>query len=207
MSATATRVSLGQAQVVCTNLLHLIASYTERYTVCGSVRRREPDVGDLDIIAVPQAVPIAGLFEELSMVEMMDALNWRLDELCGQQVIRQWRNTKNQPCWGPKLKRFIFEGMDVQVQSVDADCFGLWSVVRTGPAGYSHAFVTPRSQQVVVKRSRNGTVVRRPGLLPSGFEIKGGFRLFRSGGFVPTPEEADVYEVLGMKYVEPWERR
>lgn len=80
-------------------------------------------------------------------------------------------------------------------------------LIRTGPADYTHAFVTPRSQTALLRDKDGHVVGTRPGTLPPGFEIKDGFRLYRAGGLVPTPNERDVYDALDLPYVDAWRRR
>jgi hypothetical protein len=85
----------------------------------------------------------------------------------------------------------------------------MWVLIRTGPANYVHAFVTPRGQKAWI-RDREGNVTGyRPGMLPPGFSIPkdSGFQLHRAHQFVPRPTEASVYEALGRPYLPPEHRR
>lgn len=66
--------------------------------------------------------------------------------------------------------------------------WGAWLLIRTGPAAFNKAIVTPTWQG---------------GLLPSGFEWKDGFKLHRFGGRVDTPTEESVFEALGLEYKAP----
>ena len=204
--STGTRVIRSEAVAIARELVGLLDPVCERLILAGSLRRQLATIGDLDLVCVPKVEAMRDMFGEL-MSTGVDLLASTLDELCGAQVIRQRRDAAGRTCWGPRSKRGIFRDLPIDVTSCDADTFGLQVVIRTGPSAYAHAFVTPRSQTAVL-RDREGSVVgKRPGMLPSGFEIKDGFRLYRFGGVVPTPTERDVYDVLGLPYAEPWDRR
>ena len=198
--------TLAVAERVALELVELLADSCVRVEIAGSIRRRRPTVYDIDVVAVPRVVTMRDMFGDLTSTGV-DVLGATLDELCGAQTIVQWRGKNQQTCWGPRLKRGAYRGIDVQIQSYEPDNFGLALLIRTGPSAYSHVFVTPRSETAVL-RDRDGVVVgKRPGLLPPGFSIERGFRLYRAGAAIPTPEERDVYDALSMRYLDPTARR
>jgi DNA polymerase/3'-5' exonuclease PolX len=186
-------------------LVELLDPVCERLALAGSLRRKLATIGDLDLVCVPRFAPMRDLFGET--FAGLDLLACKLDDLCGEQVIRQRRDAAGRICWGPRYKRGIFRDLPIDVTSCDAESFGLHVLIRTGPSAYAHQFVTPRSQTAVLRDRSCATVGTRPGLLPPGFEIKDGFRLYRAGAVVATPNERDVYDALDLPYVEPWERR
>lgn len=212
MSATSgpppasTRVPRSEAIELAQELVTLLDPMCSRIVAAGSIRRQLATVGDIDLVCIPRIEPMLDMFGEATG-NGIDLLGAQLDNLCGEQVIRQRRDARGRTSWGPRNKRGIYRDLPVDITECEADTFGLHVLIRTGPAAYAHAFVTP-VRMTAILRDRDGTVVgERPGLLPSGFEIKDGFRLYRHGGFVPTPDERDVYDLLGMAYVEPWSRR
>jgi DNA polymerase/3'-5' exonuclease PolX len=206
MSETTTRISRSEAVAIAHELVDLLGPYCERLVVAGSLRRRAVSIGDIDVVAVPKVELLRDMFGEDTPTGL-DLLDAALDRLCGEQVVRQRRDRNNRPCWGPRLKRGIFRGVAVDICATEADHFGLLVLIRTGPSAYSHAFVTPRSQTAILRDRDGKPVGKRPGLLPPGFEIRDGFRLYRAGALVPTPDERTLYDALGLPYLEPWERR
>jgi DNA polymerase/3'-5' exonuclease PolX len=202
------RLPLAEASTIAEELVTLLEPATERLTVCGSIRRRAQTVGDIDLVTIAKWSPVKGLFGDAD--GSVNDLNFLLDELCGQQVIHQARKSNGHLAgWGPTSRKFTFRGLQVQCQQAEPDTFGMWVLIRTGPAYYVHAFVTPRGQKAWI-RDREGNVTGyRPGMLPPGFSIPkdSGFRLHRAHQFVPTPTEASVYEALGRPYLPPEHRR
>lgn len=211
MSSVATRLPLDEAVVIADELVGLLDDVCEQVTVCGSIRRLRASIGDIDLITVPRTVPLLDMFGPTDGT--LNLLNFRLDELCGQQVIHQARRADGAIAgWGPRLRKFTFKGVNVQCQSAPADSLGMWVLIRTGPAAYVHAFVTPRGSRAVIRDSNGSMLAHRDGVLPAGFTVErdpdlGGFRLHRAHLFVETPTEASVYAALNIPYIEPWERR
>jgi DNA polymerase/3'-5' exonuclease PolX len=206
MSTAATRVLRSEAIEMAQELVTLLDPMCERIVAAGSIRRQLATVGDIDLVAIPRIEPMLDMFGEATGTGI-DLLGATLDNLCGEQVIRQRRDARGRTSWGKLHKRGVYRDLPVDITECDADTFGLHLLIRTGPAAYCHAFVTPRSQTAVLRDRDGNRVGERPGMLPPGFEIRNGFRLYRYGGLVPTPAERDVYDVLGLPHVEPWNRR
>lgn len=185
-----TRLPLAEASEIAEDLVALLLPSCERLEVCGSIRRQAPTVGDIDIVAIPRGEPIEDMFGETSA--LADVLSHTLNELCGQQVIRQARRADGAvQGWGPRLKHAVYQGLKVQVQSVDPECLGMWMVVRTGPEQFSKWIVTARSAG---------------GGRPPGIEVRDGFRLYRHGGLVTNPDEQSVFDTYGLAYIPATDR-
>ena len=169
----------------------MLAPACHRIEVAGSIRRRAIEVGDIDLVCEPKTRPLLDLFGEPTG-ETIDELHSLLSRMAEDGVVRKRLDKNGRASWGKRLKRAIYRGTSVDVQSVtDSDAWGFWLLVRTGPSTLNKALVTPRHQG---------------GLLPAGFEIRDGFKLFRAGGRVPTPTEEDVFRELGLPYLEPCDR-
>ncbi|HXJ30605.1 MAG TPA: hypothetical protein VNG35_08200, partial [Gemmatimonadales bacterium] len=109
MSQAVERVPLAVARELADELVDLIGSSCEQLHVCGSIRRQAPTVGDIDLVAVPMLAPLTDLFGATD--GHVSVLNHRLDNLCGEQVIRQARRPDGGIAgWGQKLRKFIFHG-------------------------------------------------------------------------------------------------
>jgi DNA polymerase/3'-5' exonuclease PolX len=91
---------------------------------------------------------------------------------------------------GSKMKQFDFEGMPVDLFAQTAETWGINVTLRTGCAAFSQWLVTER---------------RKGGALPTGMQMRDA-RLYWLGTVIDTPEEVEVFEALGLDWIEPEER-
>lgn len=160
--------------------------FCQRIEVAGSVRRCKPDgIKDIEFVCIANPVrlefgkpPLAPLYQYL-------------DNLRGQGEIMPRRNKRGNPiAWGMKERAMVWKGIPVDVFITDPERWGVRFLLATGPAEWNHRLVTPALYG---------------GLLPAGWTFRDG-RIW-NGASVPTPEEADVFRVLGLQWLEPWERK
>ena len=203
MSAAATRIASKDAAAVAKRFLSLVEGTTERIAVAGSLRRRLPMCGDVEIVAIPKISEVETVTTELleDRVETaeVDNLHEALNVLLATGAVqKKLLGAKGVTRWGPKAKALVFEGVPFDVYATDPEIWGWTLVLRTGPAEFT---------KQLVQRRGDKTVDRRPGLLPDGLYFEGGIRSRLSGLLIPTPEEEDVFRVLGIDYRDPWLRR
>ena len=195
-----TRIPLAEAEGLAAEVVALLAPYCERIEVAGSIRRRRPDVGDIEIVCVPKREV---LFEtrEFAMfgpergthTVWEDCLDRQCKELLQQGVFTPRRDVLGHAALGPKYKRLSYRGFGLDLFAVTEPAqFGVVFTIRTGPASFSQRLVTS---------TWSG------GLLPPAFQVKDGALWWRSSGeVVPTPEESDFFARIGVRYIEPHER-
>ena len=191
MSNTDTRWAWDFAKQQADDLVALLEPACRSILIAGSIRRLKPEIGDIDLVCVPRIEQEpGGLFGD--EISERDILHETCCDLVDQGVLQKRRDKNGRPSWGAHLKRAAFRGLNVDIQAVtDPTTLGAWIAIRTGPAEFNKAIVTPRHQG---------------GLLPSGMEWKDGFKLHRYGGRVETPNERSVFDALGLPYLEPSER-
>lgn len=198
MSGTTTRMPAREAEQVANRFLALIAGVCEQAVVAGSLRRMRPDVGDIEIVAVPQVVdrPV-GLFAEHT--EPFNLLDDLLGRMLQEEAIRKRSAGElGRLAWGPSYKRLSFEGYPFDLFTPEAARFGLILTIRTGPAAWSHQLVTPRGT-----KTRAG----RDGLMPPYLRVQDGWLTERtSGRRIPTPTEHDVFDHMQLRWLEPEDR-
>lgn len=204
------RIPLAEAQPIAERLVALLAPACERIEIAGSIRRRQPDIGDIEIVAVPKfAEPVQDIFG-MPAGEMANVLDVFCTGFRRAMILMDRPDKNGRPAWGPKFKRMVYGGIGIDLFSVIAPAqWGVIFAIRTGPADYSHQFVTA---QGVTFRDSAGCL--RAGLMPTGLHVHGG-ALYEDGvtdrldtqRVIPTPEEPDFFAAIGEPYREPWERR
>lgn len=110
------------AIVIANKTLQELAPYCERLEIAGSIRRKKPEVKDIEIVAIPKPYG-DGLFE---------------DGLAA--IVNQWDKVKGEMIYG-KVKytqRILPTGIKLDLFFAEPGNWGLIYAIRTGSANYSH---------------------------------------------------------------------
>ncbi|MCC6454465.1 MAG: hypothetical protein IT328_05940 [Caldilineaceae bacterium] len=179
MSATDKR-PYAQMLTIARGIVERLQPACHRIEIAGSLRRKRPLVGDIEIVAVP--ILHTNLFgEPLDTSEV--------DQLLSHLPITLHKN-------GAKYKQLSFFGSLGNVYTVDLFLQpdpATWAVnflLRTGSADFSHKMVTPKSQG---------------GYKPDGYLVRDA-RVWHNGAAIDTPEERAIFTLWGMDYIEPEDR-
>lgn len=189
---------------VAADVIEILKPGCVRIEVAGSIRRLASHVKDIEIVAVPDLKPLHARKPEFGKplpVQHKTSLD-RIVYDHGQDSEDDdypWQILKN----GPKYKRF-----HVKKSMIAVDLFlvtppaqwGVLSIIRTGPADFSHWMVTCKSLG---------------GALPDQYIVDDGVVGQRArgqnGGYIrigemPMPEEIDFFKLCGLEYIDPHER-
>lgn len=172
----------------------------ERLEIAGSLRRGRSFCKDGEIVCVPKMVPDpTALFDG----KPVSAVVLLLDRLLAEGAIEiRTKEDGSRLAWGERERCFTFQGVAIDVFScVGNDQWGLKFLLRTGPYEFSKWIVTSRFDGGAMPpgmRSYQGAIW--DGARKEGDKLIG-------GRMVPTPEEIDVFNVLGIDYIEPGERQ
>jgi len=120
-------MKLAKAKAIADRYVALLAPFCDRIKIAGSIRRKKPEVGDLEIVCIPTQVDTkAGLFET------------------GQEVhpgfvaaVEALEKVKGEPT-GKYTQRILPEGIKLDLFMAVPDNWGLIFAIRTGSAEYSH---------------------------------------------------------------------
>lgn len=158
-----------------------------RVEIAGSLRRQKPDIGDIEIVALP--VYDLDLFGETltTSAELSGALRVML--ACG---ILAWDEVVSRN--GDRYKRFVVPklgGMALDLFLAQQDNFGNVLAIRTGSADFSARLMTQRSQG---------------GLMPQGMRQRDGF-LWQDDRRLSCPTEEAFFAALGVSAVPAPEER
>ncbi len=190
MSTATERIPREKAIALAEELIDLLAPYCERLAIAGSLRRGSPDVGDIELVAIPRVEPVYDLLGDT--IGQRDVLHENVTlHADGGTFIRRL-DVNGRPRFGRKTKYLFFRGVPFDLFAAEPDNWGLIWLIRTGPGEFNKRLLTPWSQ--------GGDV------LPIGMRCEGGF-LWRGDQKLLTFEEPDVFEFLGIPYIEPKERR
>jgi DNA polymerase/3'-5' exonuclease PolX len=153
-----------------------IAPFCERVEIAGSLRRRKPEIGDIEIVAIAKTEPAFDIFG--NVVKSVSRLEQYLSD--------NFAAIKN----GPHYKQFPLDGIMVDLFITSPAQWGVIFAIRTGSADFSKWLVTWR---------RNG------GALPGNMFVREG-RLCLASGPLETPEEIDFFRAIGLDWIPPEER-
>lgn len=183
------RVPLATARLLAEEVIGLLSATAARIEIAGSIRREAMTVGDIELVLIPKfdQVP-SGLFGETTDVDLHYQ---RVQELLEQGLLTHRLDVNGRQACGRRYQRLSYEGLGLDLFCVHPPAqFGLIMAIRTGPAEFSKALVTKKFVG---------------GLLPYGMQVTDG-QIIDRGHPIETPEESDVFRVLGLDYIEPHDR-
>lgn len=108
-----------QALEIAKRVRDLLAPHCERCEIAGSLRRKKPEVKDIEIVAIAKPYE-TGLFESGIAT-----------------IVNQWQKVKGElPC--RYTQRILPEGIKLDLFFAETGNWGLIYAIRTGSAEYSH---------------------------------------------------------------------
>ncbi len=181
------KMDLSFAEDRAAELVEHLRPACHRVKIAGSIRRREPEVGDIEVVCIPK-VP-TNLLGEPDLSQPHDVAR-KLEEL----GIRPRRNSKGRRiAWGQRALIGELEDVPIDVFCVLPPAqWGALFAIRTGPADFSKWLVTRALSRGL--RCKDGRLVVENGGESDGSEI-------------PTPTEALFFSALGLDFIPPTERR
>jgi DNA polymerase/3'-5' exonuclease PolX len=178
------RIPIEAARAVADAAVHYLRPYCERIEIAGSIRRKKKTIGDIEIVAIPKVQRAPNLFGEPSGPEEM---------LIDQGIVDANR------CEWPWLRPEVMGSRywklhDTRMQNFQIDLFlvrppAQWGpilAIRTGSADFSRRLM-------VALRAR-------------GYRCEDGRVLDRKGEVIDCPEERDLFEAAGMRWIVPESR-
>lgn len=182
MSTTIQKRTSAQAVADAEAFRAMFSDCYERWTIAGSVRRRKPEVSDIEHVVIPKFADLegAGLFAQRTN------LLWRkLDEYVAAGVIGK-HVYANGFKWGDKFRGAEFRGFAHELYTTDADSWGAQLAIRTGPWEFSRHLVSEIKKHGM--RNDEGCV-------------------WRGEQRVAVASEEEYFALCGVAFVEPEARR
>ncbi len=208
MSTTTKRMEYAEALKIANRIAQELGPGVARIEVAGSVRRKQPHVGDIELLAIAQHRE--GMFPGQPLESLLDPVVKDLID-CGflGKPIRD----------GSKWKTLPIEqlGLNLDLFIVQPWTWGVMMAIRTGPEDYSRRLVTQRCKGGLLHDTcrvyegrvwKTTTTGEGPGVrcqmnvAPPGRDELLGWHLAQD-----TPEERDFFEFVQGGYIEPQRRR
>lgn len=171
-------MKLQKAKAIAEELVDLLKLACERVAIAGSIRRQKPDVGDIEILCIPR-------FDE-----GIDLLERTLGYFMLRQVFDYRRDKRGRITYGPKNNLLVHKpsGIGVDIFSTTEECWWVALAIRTGPKELNIA--------IAMAAQKQGWRLKAYG---AGFDTP--------SGVIRCESEQEVFELVGLPYKAPWERK
>jgi len=170
-------MELAKAKKIAKELVDLLRPACLVIEIAGSIRRRRPEVSDIELLCIPR------------FVGGVDQLDRELGSLMLQHILGHRRNKRGRIMYGPKNKLLLHvpSGIGVDVFSSTESNWGMSLFVRTGPKEWN------------IKAMSRFSELGMRGHAYGGISAQ-------DGSEISCPDEETVFRYLGWAYISP-ERR
>ncbi len=179
--------TLKEAQIIADKLQQQLQPFCkdDKCVVAGSIRRKAPSVGDIEIVCIPRretAVPYGELFPKPDVNLLLKHLRENeTSDARGYKIIKG----------GDRYHKILFGGMQADVFMTNKQQWGRMLALRTGPAEYSKKMAQRWSDMGY--KGVNGKLV----------DVGGESYCYKP----EFPTEQDFFDFLGWDYVKPENRK
>jgi DNA polymerase/3'-5' exonuclease PolX len=181
---------LSDAESCASTFQRLVENACERLMICGSIRRRRPEVGDIDIVAIPK-------FEKrmketgfgFTVGETVNLLRERVDRMLSEGLSSRRIKKDGTSMIGESVAFMVFQGVPLDLYYATRETW--WGLVqmRTGSAAFN-AQLASTAIKLGLRYHADG----------KGVTEKAGKRLDDG------QSEESIFKVLGFAYIPPEER-
>lgn len=169
---------LSEAEAIARRCVETLRPYCDRIEIAGSIRRRKPEPGDIEIVAIPNGYELRDMLEEV--------VETGRDPRFAPAVESLGTVLKGNPHSGRFIQVALPEGITLDLFLATPENWGLIFAMRTGPAEYSHR-------------------VLACGWVMKGYHSIDGM-LCTVGHKVPVHEEEDLFNLIGVPWIPPEDR-
>ncbi len=160
-----------------------LAPYCDRIEIAGSVRREKPEVSDIEVLCIPKPAPLT----LLGGADLDLLTGYLRQEVTTGKVWAKRPNERGAFTFGIQNKLLLYREIPIDVFSTDAKNWGMSLFVRTGPAEWNIKAMAAFKAAGMQGHAYGGVTGQ-------------------DGKDINCPEEADVFKLLGIPYVEPSKR-
>jgi len=140
-------------ELLSTNNHHLLWNHLTKFVVCGSIRREQPEVHDIDIVAIPRPESEYA-FGEMSLKTTITKID---------PDGRNLPNDVKRFVLGDKLMRFMYKGIIIDLYLANKKTFETLRLIRTGSKEHNLRLTTLAiGKGMKLKASGDGLCVMMP---------------------------------------------
>lgn len=176
-----------KAEQIAKKLLEILAPECSRITIAGSIRRRKPEVGDIEIVCIPNKNPIKPKYHSNGFCLKVFSLGLLVKgKVKDGKYLRVDLDRKK---FGANIAVDIFVATE--------ENYAMTQFIRTGSAAFCSAIFSRlnrigiTSTGSVLSAFKSTTVNRRP---------------VQIGDKIPIETEQDVFDLIGEKWIDPQDR-
>lgn len=179
MSNSRVRFHLKEAAAHANEVVTALKPYCIKIEPAGSIRRKKEDVGDIEIVCLPERQGLI-LNGQIQLFEAVPIQQQPLPEFV--KIVNQWPSVKGDPR-GKYTQRILPCGIKLDLFIANPDNWGLILAMRTGSSHFS-----------MVNLACTWSAM--------GYEAANGV-LYKDGKKFVFPEEQDLFELLHISWIEP----
>lgn len=183
-------MELDSARAIAGRFVELIAPKCEQVLIVGSIRRKRPEVGDIDIVAIPRTAYDVEESWFTSERREVNLLAERLNELVREGAIKPRVKKDGKTMVGERVAMLEYEGFPVDIYYATTETWGGLVLVRTGSVEHN-IVLTRRAIEKGWKLHADGTGV---------WDARVG------GKRVDDGSEPGIFAVLDLPYRKPEDR-
>lgn len=173
---------------VARELCKRLSPLCDRLVVAGSLRRKKPDVGDVEILYIPR---LEERQADLFSTEMVSLADEEIERMLADGTLAKRPSVTGGTAWGAKNKLALHRtGMPVDLFRTNEISWWNYLVCRTGPAD---------------SNTRIAAEARRKGYQWNPYSA--GFTRLSDGTPFAVESEAQVFAFVGLPYLAPEDRR
>lgn len=179
------KINITTAMPVALELIHTLEPYCERISIAGSIRRKRPLVGDIELLCVPKTETRFNMFDDAISEDdlLTDHLRSMIEtgELCMRGA------------FGPENKLLVHAASSVPVDifSTSIEHWGMAMVVRTGSANFNIRLFSEFK-----KKGHRAHAYGRPA------SVTLNYRTSHESQFMCATEQ-EVFNLVGWPYTAP----
>ena len=200
------RFPLAVARVVAEKIALELAPACERVEIAGSIRRRKEQVGDIEILYIPRQIDVLDPTDMFGRTVRGNAADIAIEQMIARGSLAKRPNKLGRQSWGAENKFAVAvkAGIPVDLFSTTRQAWFNYLVCRTGSAASNTRIAAAAQKMGYTWHPTSYGFEQRFASEPAQWDGSSWTAL--GSIYVRIESERGVFEFVGLKYLEPWER-